>query len=446
MTGAPAEVPFFRGRLQEHFGEDPSRLPTLSEGFEKSDHPNLHLAIDAYLSEGDRKVDLVGIMGEEAYRAPSIAGLMLSGHRGSAPSEGPVQYANVRLSDGDVMTCVSSGLYLISDGTKRYALLVALGDSTRPWAKLQVEVMTRDHQDAVRLLADLRTAMRKRNVYRGQVVSLEYDRRGDTVAVQFHKLRPIAREQIVLPDGILERVERQTSGFSQHRDELLAAGRHLKRGMLLYGPPGTGKTLTAMYLAAQMRERTTFLLTGRALGLIEHSCAMARLLQPSTVILEDVDLVAEERTRQGAGCTVLLFELLNQMDGLGDDADVVFILTTNRPEILEPALASRPGRVDLAVEIPAPDAECRRRLIELYGRGLSMRVDNLDRIVKKTEGVSAAFIRELLRKAALFAVDESKGGVVEERHMDAALHELVVQGGDLTRSLLGVRTSVGGPQ
>jgi len=65
------------------------------------------------------------------------------------------------------------------------------------------------------------------------------------------------------------------------------------------------------------------LLTGRGLGLIEQSCALARILQPSIVILEDVDLVAEERTRREAGCaTPLLFELLNEMDGLADDADV----------------------------------------------------------------------------------------------------------------------------
>ena len=66
---------------------------------------------------------------------------------------------------------------------------------------------------------------------------------------------------------------------------------------------------------------------------------MARLLQPATIILEDVDLVAEERTHQDIGCNALLFDLLNQMDGLADDADILFLLTTNRPDILEPALS-----------------------------------------------------------------------------------------------------------
>ena len=63
----------------------------------------------------------------------------------------------------------------------------------------------------------------------------------------------------------------------------------------------------------------------------------------------------------------LLFQVLNEMDGLADDADVAFLLTTNRADLLEPALSQRPGRVDLAVEIPLPDAAGRRRLIGALG-------------------------------------------------------------------------------
>ena len=145
------------------------------------------------------------------------------------------------------------------------------------------------------------------------------------------------------------------------------------------GPPGTGKTFTAMYLARQMTDRTVLLVTGRQQGLIASVCAMARLLEPATVILEDVDLIAEDRARSDQNaCSPLLFDLLNEMDGLRPDADVLFILTTNRPGALEPALAARPGRVDLAVEVPLPDAECRRRLITSYSKGLSLDLSGLD--------------------------------------------------------------------
>jgi ATP-dependent 26S proteasome regulatory subunit len=302
-------------------------------------------------------------------------------------------------------------------------------------ARVAVEVMATSHDVAEGVLANLRTDMRKCNVYRGQVISLADTGMGQEI--KFHKLPTINREDIILPEGILERIERQTVRFSQLSDQLLSAGRHLKRGILLHGPPGTGKTLTAMYVAKAISDRTVLLLTGRGQGMIEQSCTLARVLQPSIVILEDVDLIAEERTRPGAACAApLLFELLNQMDGLSDDADVLFLLTTNRPDILEPALAARPGRVDQAIEIPLPDAQCRARLLDLYMIGLTLESIDRQRIVQRTDGASAAFIRELVRKAALFAADESNDAI-QDRHFDEAIHELVVVGGTLTQSLLG---------
>src|SRR3712207_2219779 len=117
------------------------------------------------------------------------------------------------------------------------------------------------------------------------------------------------------------------------------------------------------------------------------------------------------------------------MDGMADDADVIFLLTTNRPDLLEPALAARPGRIDHATEIPFPDAGCRRRLISLYGDGLDLRLEDADSIVARTEGVSASFIKELLRRASLIAAEEGGDLVVGDRHVTEALDELLIAGG-----------------
>ncbi len=83
-----------------------------------------------------------------------------------------------------------------------------------------------------------------------------------------------------------------------------------------------------------------------------------------------------------------------------------------------------------------PDAECRRRLFELYARGLHVTAA-VEPYVERTSGASAAFIRELLRKAALFAADDGAELAIAAKHFDEALHEMVVEGGDLTKSLLG---------
>ena len=91
--------------------------------------------------------------------------------------------------------------------------------------------------------------------------------------------------------------------------------------------------------------------------------------------------------------------------------------------------------------MPLPDADCRRRLFELYGRGLKVAA-SIDPYIDRTAGASASFIRELLRKSALFAADEGSELEVRAKHIDEALHEMVVEGGDLMKSLLGAGASI----
>lgn len=206
-------------------------------------------------------------------------------------------------------------------------------------------------------------------------------------------------------------------------------------GLRLHGPPGTGKTLSTTYLISRLEGTTVVILTGAALGLVADACAIARDLQPAMVVLEDVDLVAQERTAMGFGATSLLFRLLNEMDGIGEDADVIFVITTNRADLLEPALAARPGRVDQAVEFPLPDADARSRLLDLFGRGLELSLSDREAIVAETDGVSPAFLRELARKAALHAA-RAGSSRVEDRHFREAL-DLLERGGSITRAMLG---------
>ena len=218
----------------------------------------------------------------------------------------------------------------------------------------------------------------------------------------------------------------------------MQGGQHVKRGLLLYGPPGNGKTLTIRYLLGMLREHTVILLTGTGLTAIAPAASLARTLEPSIVVLEDVDLVAAERT--GYANHPVLFTVLNELDGIAEDADVAFVLTTNRADLLEPALAARPGRVDLAVEIGVPDDDGRRRLIELYGRDLQLQIDDLQGVIARTRGVAASFMKELVRKAALLAAHDSDGSqrlTVTEVHLNAALDELLSKQSALTRVLLG---------
>ena len=216
------------------------------------------------------------------------------------------------------------------------------------------------------LLEEVRRLSLERSVVRGQIVTLTgsgYE--STTEGLTFVERPTLTAADVILPEGTLGRVEDQVVGIAAHSAALRALGQHLKRGVLLYGPPGTGKTHTVRYLLSTTPRHTVVLLAGDTLRFVGFAAHLARALQPAIVVLEDCDLVAEDRGMHG-GPKPLLFEVLDAMDGLAADADVTFLLTTNRVDALERALAQRPGRVDLAVEIPLPDEAGRVRLLELY--------------------------------------------------------------------------------
>lgn len=431
----PPEPPLFV-RLRNHFGTDPAKLPVIEEKVPLYNLANLHLTVEEVLAKVEG-LTLGGFVAPHDYMGVSLA--KFSNSRTAAEyQEGPVEYTDVRLADYQRLACVKRGLYTFREAGVPFALLVYEGERMLN-AGVTVQVMAPERAAAERFARKLAKGVSHGTAFRGKVLSVEADCRGQTTVV-YHKLPDVRRENLILPEDLLRRIERQAMGLTKHAGALKAAGRHLKRGILMHGKPGTGKTLSAMYLAAQMPGRTVLVLSGRGIGSIALACALARLLEPATIVLEDVDLIGTERSGQDVGANALLFELLNHMDGLGEDADILFVLTTNRPEFLEPALAARPGRVDLAIEVPLPDESCRERLFELYGRGLKLELADLAVWVKRTKGVSAAFIRELLRKAAVLAADDAPTGgalVVTDKHIEEALAELLVAGGPLTRALLG---------
>lgn len=194
------------------------------------------------------------------------------------------------------------------------------------------------------------------------------------------------------------------------------------------------------HLTSSLTDTTVIQLTGNALHLVAEACSVARALQPSMVVIEDVDLIAEDRGMH-PGQHPLLFQLLNEMDGLAEDADVVFVLATNRADLLEPALAARPGRIDQAVELTLPDAAARRQLFELYRGDLTVDESRLADLLERTGGVTASFLKEPLSRAAVLsaaATSEVSGGLgVTADQLDAALTELQDTRNAMTRVLLG---------
>jgi len=102
-------------------------------------------------------------------------------------------------------------------------------------------------------------------------------------------------------------------------------------------------------------------------------------------------------------------------------------------------LASRPGRIDQAIEFPLPDDEGRAKLVRLYAKGMEVSDEVVTTTVKRTDRVSASFIKELMRRAAQFYLERNGDGALTEADVDAALEELLFAGGSLNCSLLGMQ-------
>ena len=362
---------------------------------------------------------------------------------------GPAEYQDVDIGEAQPVRCRTRGLWLAERDGARFALLLEVREAYRGVrVRLEVAVAPGDTpaRVAARIMGELRTQAEDGASWRGKVLVLEPahdDYEISPAGLRVEKAAPVRREDIVLPEKTLALIERNTTGFVRDASRLAQLGLSAKKGVLLFGPPGTGKTLIVRWLAGSLEGYTKIIVTAGHYGLLEETLAIARALQPALVVLEDIDLVGGHRDGPYAARGGMLNLLLNEMDGVAPEARLLFVLTTNRPEMLEPALAARPGRVDQAIEVGLPGEAERRLLVQRYAGRLRVPEDLAMETAKRVGRVSPAFIKELMRRAAQAMLERDSGQALESRDIERALEDMLRAGGRLGARMLGAENAIG---
>ncbi|HKP02580.1 MAG TPA: ATP-binding protein [Chthoniobacterales bacterium] len=431
-----------RSALQKHFGSLAlENLVTATRTFPATARVDLQQALNRVFDQS-YQADLIGVHSQYVHETLTVPHLLQD--ENYPVLIGPLQHNEIDIGDVLPTRCLKQGLWLASNQETRFAALLTPAERFGRSEGMHVEIAVPPGEEGLQLsrtfLDRVEKLVNEAGSYRGKVISLEAtgSYSGKAGSVKVHRLRSVKRNEVILPEKTLKLLERNVTEFISQRERLRSLGMAIKKGLLFYGPPGTGKTHTIHYLASQLANHTTLLITAEQVGLLDEYFQLARFLQPAMVVIEDVDLIARAREEMRSACEEsLLNRLLNEMDGLREDAAVLFVLTTNRPDQLEAALASRPGRIDQAIEFPLPDEAGRRKLIQLYSYGLSVPNDVAEAIVQKTTKASAAFIKELMRRCAQYLLQSGHDGGLSSDQMEAALDEMLFSGGSLNVKLLG---------
>ena len=255
-------------------------------------------------------------------------------------------------------------------------------------------------------------------------------------AKEFNQERPdVTFADVAGEDEAVEELE-EIREFLASPDKFHKVGARIPRGVLLYGPPGTGKTLLAKAVAGEANapffsisgSEFMELYVGVGASRVRELFERAKKNAPAIIFVDEIDAVGRHRGSGIGGGNdereQTLNQLLVEMDGFDERANIILIAATNRPDILDPALL-RPGRFDRQIAVEAPDLKGREAILKVHAQGkpLTAQVD-LRQIAKRTPGFTGADLANVLNEAALLTA-RSDMQFIDDRAIDEAIDRVI---------------------
>tara|TARA_B100000575_G_C23126472_1_gene652723 strand:+ start:1199 stop:2653 length:1455 start_codon:yes stop_codon:yes gene_type:complete len=314
-------------------------------------------------------------------------------------AEMPAEYSNVNFGNSETRRFFQTGIRFYQNATEKFVLVASVDQYDNDE---RIVIMTAVEGRGLQLLKRLEAGFYQDGALKNAFFDMEYN---------FIDRNDMVDQLIAWDDEIKQQLDKDVIEFLKIMPILRQKGLPNSRGIILSGPPGTGKTMMAKSLAAQANV-TTILISAEMISgksQIKNAFKLGRKLAPTLMIIEDID-TAGTVSRKFTDHPIL-GEYLQAMDGMESNDGILILATTNHTENIDPAISDRPGRFDRIIDVPLPNTRQRHTMIQnILAKMPSEEIGKsvISSVAKKSEGLSGAWVREVVQCALIEAIYEGK--------------------------------------